>query len=234
MSKCNNFRGAAWPDNMASILNKAGFYWDAFKGRLTVRRDREPIDSVARLQEFVSTRSVFVAQKTLYSYVKMRMGTRYPRMFEDDMLIVSVDIAKHHVFAGCLSDLAIYAVAIALHEQPVSNDDRRALALQCFEAALREISAEAPEQFSAQEVIDEFGRRLELTDWRVGALHPDNFTASPRALYRWAPIADRLKKFDAEIVENSVRYNWRDIREQYHKRLDAAALCANWSRQTAG
>ena len=56
---------------------------------------------------------------------------------------------------------------------------------------------------------------------------------SPAALVRWAPIADKLKKFDSEIVENSVKFAWRDIREQFNKRLDAAAVAADWTRQPA-
>ncbi|EIM73317.1 hypothetical protein A33O_16150 [Nitratireductor aquibiodomus RA22] len=39
------------------------------------------------------------------------MGTRYPSMFEDDVFIGSINIAKLHVFAACLSDLTIHAVA---------------------------------------------------------------------------------------------------------------------------
>ena len=216
---------------MVSILNKAGYYWIAFKGRLTVRRDREPIDSVARLQEFVATRSVFVAQKTLYSYVKTRMGIRYPAMFEDANVIASVNIAKMHFFAACLSDMTVYAVAHALYDYPVGNEERQELALWIFRAGLRENVDEAPLEFSAQDAIDAFERRLAETDWRNGAREPESFTESPRALFRWAPIADRLKEFDGEIVENSVKFTWREIREHYRRRLDAGAVFTDWSRQ---
>ena len=71
------------------------------------------------------------------------------------------------------------------------------------------------------------------TDWQHAARQPDNFTRSPQALVRWAPIADKLKKFDSEIVENSVKYAWRDIREQFNKRLDTAAVVADRAARTA-
>ena len=121
-------------------------------------------------------------------------------------------------------------MAVGLHDQPVGNDERQAMALRCYEAGLRQTVGEAPGQFPANDYIDEFKRRLAQTDWRVGALKPENFTASPGALVRWAPIADKLKKFDAEIVENSVKFSWREIREQFRKRIDARGA---WRRLVA-
>lgn len=218
---------------MTSIRKRARDLWQAASGLLRTRRDTTPIDSVAKLREFVATRSAYIGQKTLYNYVRARMGIRYPQMFEDEQIIASLNIAKWHVLAGCLSDLTIFAVATAMHDQPIDNNSRHAMARQCYEAALCENMDEQPsERFSIQDSIDEFERRLEGMDWARGALLPENFTRSPQALYRWAPIADNLKKFDAEIVENSMKYAWRDIREQFHKRIDAASVYADWSRST--
>jgi hypothetical protein len=195
-------------------------------------RDTGPIDSVAALEDFIATRSAYVAQKTLYGYVKTRMGIRYPAMFEDKKIIASLNIAKLEVFAACLSDLTTYAVATVL---PAGDDGARlSMARRCYAAGLRANAGEESSEFSPQTASDEFERRLALTDWRVRARTPDNFSESPRALVRWAPIEDKLKKFDTEIVENSVKFAWRDIREQFRKRLDADAVAADWARQPAG
>jgi hypothetical protein len=43
---------------------------------------------------------------------------------------------------------------------------------------------------------------------------------------RWAPIAAELKQFDSEIVENSIKFKWRDTRRDFERRLDAAAVAA--------
>ena len=74
-----------------------------FAARFGTRRDKGPIDSPEKLNQFVATRSAFIAQKTLYGYLKTRMGTSYPRMFEDDVFVSSINIAKMHVFSACLS-----------------------------------------------------------------------------------------------------------------------------------
>jgi hypothetical protein len=222
--------GSAARHRMNAIWEKAGAFLRDAASLLRSRRDTTPIDSVAALEGFVTTRSTYIAQKTLYGYVKARMGTRYPAMFEDKNIIASLNIAKMYVFAACLSDLTIYAVATVMHERPVGNNDRQEMARRCYAAGLRETAADAPAEFSAQDCTEEFARRLAETDWRRGALQPENFTCSPRALVRWAPIADNLKKFDSEIIENSVKYAWRDIREQFRNRINGDAVSADWPR----
>jgi len=96
---------------LSQILRKARALLPEFVGRLTVRRESGPIATVDELAGFVSTRAAFTAQKTLYGYLKTRMGTRYPTMFEDDAFVASIDIAKLHVYAACLADLALFAVS---------------------------------------------------------------------------------------------------------------------------
>jgi len=219
---------------MASIWRNPGDLWRSAVALLRTRSETAPIDSVAKLSEFVATRSAYVAQKTLYGYVKTRMGARYPAMFEDKNIIASLNIAKVQMFAACLSDLTVYAVATALHESDMSSDTCIALARQCYVDGLRRNTGGAPEQFSRQDCIDQFERRLGLTDWLELGRQPETFNCSPSALVRWAPIEEKLKRLDREVIENSVKFGWRDIRDQFRKRLDAAAVCADWALRAEG
>lgn len=193
--------------------------WRAVVSALTFRRDTSPIDSSAAVERFVATRAAFVAQKTLYGYLKTRIGTRYPRVFDDPVYVRSINIAKFNVYEACLSDLAIFAAAAALKDQPVTDEARRALAMRCLTRGLEENLGEAPAEFFPEAARQAFVERLDRTDWLAGALHRDNFSQSPIALVKWAPIADRLKEEDSEIVQNSIKFTWRDIREQFKKRL---------------
>lgn len=216
---------------MSTILETAGGLWRQVSGLLSIRGQNDPIDSLASLEAFAVTRSAYLAQKTLYSYVKARMGIRYPAMFEDANVVKSLNIAKMNVFAACLSDLTVYAVAQATHGRPLGNDERQALALAFYRTGLHENADAAPEEFSAPAAVSTFTQRLAETEWQKAARVPENFTDSPKALFRWAPIADNLKKFDREIIDNSVKFAWRDIREQFMKRLDADAVEADRLRQ---
>ncbi|WP_340120153.1 hypothetical protein [Pelagibius sp. 7325] len=222
------------------LVDRAKALVPEFMARLTVRRDSGPIDSVDSLCGFVSTRAAYVAQKTLYGYLKTRMGTRYPHVFEDEVFITSVDIAKLQIYAACLSDLAIFAVSRVLQDAPAGPgaslpaaslpdaETCRALALHCFERGLADNAGQAGAvaAFSPEEALAAFRRRLAFWDWDGGPQGRAIFTESPAALVRWAPIAQALKKHDAEIVENSIKFTWRDVRQALDKRVDGAAVLA--------
>ena len=193
------------------------------------RADSFPIDTIERLADFITSRAAFVSQKKLYGYLKERIGTRWPSMFEDEVFRTSITIASMRIFAACLSDLTIHAVAHALARSGETDEVKAALALRLYERGLQENLVEPTDGFDADQAIAEFERRLEGTDWTFGSLLPANFTRSPAALLRWAPIADKYKKFDAEIVENSLKFAWVDIREQFARRLDAEAIARDVS-----
>jgi hypothetical protein len=69
--------------------------------------------------------------------------------------------------------------------------------------------------------------RLSNTDWKIEAKDRSIFTESPKALYRWAPIAENLKKQDADIIVNSINFTWSEIRQRFLRRLDVSAVCSS-------
>ena len=215
----------------------AGQYGEAVKwvretaSRLFVRLDRLPIDSVERLFEFVSTRAALIAQKKLYGYLKERMGTRYPKMFDDATFVKSIDIAKMHVFAACLSDLAIHAVAAVTAGSQLDRAARREMAMLCYRAGLAANEDEAAKVATSAAWLSAFEERLDHTLWENIAAGASAFTESPKALIEWAPIAPELKAMDRDIVENSIRFAWNEVRQDFRERLDAAAVVADWERR---
>lgn len=217
----NVTKNASTPDTGGSLVR---IMLREFGGRLWRRSRTEPIDSLAALSRFVATRSSYVAQKTLYGYLKARMGTRYPSMFENEVFVQSINIAKFNLFAACLSDLTIYSVAHATKDLGGTPSLRRTIALECYAEALRENNAEAPPEFDRKEAVASFTRRLDETDWRYAALQRENFTHSPRALYRWAPIAPELKSDDTDILANSISFAWSEVRQGFLRTLDVDAV----------
>lgn len=214
-------------NNTADISNGYLGRLGRLASRLLSRRERGPIDSLSAMNGFVSTRAAYIAQKTLYGYLKTRIGTRYPKVVEDEAFVESVNIAKMNVFAACVSDLAVYAVGRALRDVDLPDRDRRMIALECFDRALAANAAQITSVFDPNEPRADFLLRMDGTDWAHGAYQRENFTRSPSALVRWAPIAPELKKFDAEIVENSVKFAWNEIRLDYERRLDAQSVAAD-------
>jgi hypothetical protein len=216
-----------------SFIKKTAEFWSNFSGRLTFRHESGPIDSIARLTDFATTRASFVAQKTLYGYLKTRMGTRYPSMFEDPIFVDSINIAKLHVYAGCLSDFTVYAIAYALQGHPANDKLRCLIARQCFETGLanNEEQVGGVKQFSRADAVAEFEARLRATTWADSAVGRENFAHSATMLMTWAPIAPELKKYDSEVVKNSIMFAWHGIREQFKKRVDQGKISAEASQR---
>jgi hypothetical protein len=160
----------------------------------------------------------------MYGYIQTRMGMQYPIMFQDKDFVKSMNIAKMHIFEACLSDLTIYAIAEATSGSDISNEDRSELAMHCYRSAIEANVQHAPTEHWAGTVIRDFEKRLTGTDWQMGALRPENFTRSPLALVRWSPIAPELKRHDTPIIENSIKFAWIEVREEYRQLLDRPAI----------
>ena len=63
--------------------------------------------------------------------------------------------------------------------------------------------------------------RLSRCDWHAFDDDECAFTASPEALVRHAPIIPELMALDEEIVRNSVRFRWQEVRRELRATLDA-------------
>ena len=192
---------------------------------LTFKRDTSALDSVAAIERFVSSRSAFVTQKKLYGYLKTRMGTKWPTVFADEVYRQSINIAAAQIFAASLSDLTIHAVATALKGDAVSDAEKAGIARRLYAYGIAENEpVNSAHGLDSAVAIAEFDKRLVGTDWNFGALMAENFNRSPVALLKWSPIADELKRFDGEIVENSMKFAWIEVRREFAARLDASAI----------
>jgi hypothetical protein len=211
---------------MAGLLERAGRFVGEFAARLRVTRETGPIDTTAEMRRFARTRASFVGQKKLYEYLKTRIGTRYPTAFENEAFVASINIAKLHVFAACLSDLTVHVVAKATAGSGLPHEMRAAAALGCFVEGLGETAGAGVDSGMVATWREAFEKRLADLHWENVAVGHDAFSASPKALVRWAPIADELKRQDAEIVRNSVRFAWNEVIRDFRERADVARLAA--------
>jgi hypothetical protein len=222
-------------DLISDLINRFVETGKMVVSALTVRRDTAPLNSVEALERFVSGRSAFVTQKKLYGYLKTRMGTKWPTVFADDVYRQSINIAAAQIFAASLSDLTIHAVATALEGDSISNETKTAIARRIFKFGIAENEGvNMAYGLESESARADFEKRLEGTDWTFGALRAENFNRSPAALLKWSPIADELKKFDGEIVENSMKFAWIDVRRDFAARLDAPAIVREVQAQGRG
>lgn len=195
--------------------------------RFLQRRRLQPIRDAAGLRSFLQTRASYVAQMTLYGYLRTRSGTRFPELFNDDHFVKSINIAKWHVWLACLSDLAAYAGGMLRRNARATDAAVERLMRGLIDEILTEtgIPPEAGPEYPAH--ADRVRARLALCDWAAQADGDGPFVESPSALVYWAPIVEELKVLDEEIVRNSVRFRWNEIRAQLRRALDASAVMDN-------
>jgi hypothetical protein len=188
------------------------------------RKRQAPIVDPDGLAQFLQTRASFIAQTSLYGYLRTRAGTRYPELFDNDPFVAGINIAKWQVWLACLSDLAVYSGGMLAREPGASVQRVDALIRSLVDRILKDtgIPADAGPDFVAyRQVVCE---RLAACDWATVPDGEDAFTESPDAVVRWAPVVDTFKQLDEAIVKNSVRFRWQEVRRDLRQYLVPEAL----------
>jgi hypothetical protein len=177
---------------------------------------KKKIKNIDQLENFIQTKSAWVTQVTLYSYLKTRMGTRYVLHFDNDVFMSSLNIAKWNIYSVALQDLTFFTFSylkVNFNYQDISQ------AKEIFNKILDdEISNKMPLDI-IEEAKRTFNERLQNLNWET--YYKDlPFNPSALSLYKWAPIAEELKSLDRKIVLNSMILKWDIIRNEFEKLIE--------------
>jgi hypothetical protein len=195
--------------------------WVLFRSYLGFGRPLRqlPIANPAELAGFIESRASFVAQTSLYGYLRTRAGQRYPQLFENASFITAINIAKWQIWLACVSDLTVYAGGLLHRAMPGASARLTPLLLAAVEEVFTRtgVPADAGPEFIA--ATEDVRRRIAATAWSMIPDDGEAFSESPQALIKWAPIVDQLKTLDEPIVINSVRFRWQEIRRDLRQSL---------------
>lgn len=192
---------------------------------LLPRRRKSKIIDTENFVDFLHQRSAYIAQSTLFGYLKTRMGIGFPNFFQDPRFARTIEDARLHVFIACLGDLTVFGVALAAADGRLEKSACVTAAERCFGAAL-DRALDPGNRLKAAEAPVDFSRRARSVDWTSAHLGEAAFVTSPKALSDAAPVSDRFRRADREIVMNSMRFHWRDVRDELRRALDAPAVAA--------
>jgi len=171
--------------------------------------------SLDDLEYFIQSKSAWVSQVTLYSYLKTRMGTRYVLHFENDEFMKSVNLAKWNIYAVALQDLTFFTFSYLKANFNYQDVDK---AKEIFLKILDdEILNKMPEDI-IEEAKKNFDQRFQKIDWNI-YFNDLPFNPSALSLYKWAPIAEELKTLDRKIVLNSVILKWDIVKKEFKERV---------------
>jgi len=177
---------------------------------------KKKIKDLDDLENFIQSKSAWVAQVTLYGYLKTRMGTRYVLHFENDVFMSSVNLAKWNIYSVALQDLTFYIFSY-LNNNFNYNDLNKAK--EIFSKILDdEISNKMPLDI-VKKAKEDFDNRLKNINWEI-YFKDLPFNLSALSLYKWAPIAEDLKTLDRKIVLNSAILKWNVVEKEFKERIN--------------
>ena len=178
------------------------------------------IKTLFDLEEFIQTKSAIITQQTLYGYLKTRIGTRHVMLFGDEQFSKSIDIAKWNIYTVSIQDLCLYCFSYLASNNLCNNMD---LATDVFHRILDGEKKNGLEDLIYQNAIKDFDERVKSIHWKTYC-EGECFEKSSYALYRWAPIADELKKLDKSIVIRSMELKWDNLKKDFIKLIDFDTL----------
>jgi hypothetical protein len=168
------------------------------------------INSKKDLKNFIQERSAHVTQTTLYGYIKTRIGSRYAMMFEDEVFLKSINLAKWNIYMDALIDCTFYVFSYLIDKKNLKQND----ALEIFTEIIEDEKNNGLEDKIFEATKLKFNQRLKEIEWKK--YHQDNpFKNSGLSLLKWSPIAENLKILDKTIVLNSIKLKWNLIENEF-------------------
>ena len=177
---------------------------------------KKKIKNLDELEDFIQTKSAWVAQVTLYGYLKTRMGTRYVLHFENDKFMSSVNVAKWNIYSVALQDLTFFIFSYL-------KVNFNYLKIEKVEETFSKILDDEISNKMPLDIIEDakknFSERLQSINWDT-YFNDLPFNPSALSLYKWAPIAEELKTLDRKIVLNSVILKWDVVKKEFKERIE--------------
>ena len=205
---------------MSSLLVKIRTILNDFKDYLIPYKsvsDRvKVLENISDLKKYTQEQSAQVVQTTLYGYLKTRMGVQHVLMFEDKVFLESINIAKWNIYLTAIADLLLFCFSVLVERKNLKETD---LVLKYYNEILDEEISNGLSKNDYDKYLEEFKQRLRAINWQNHHLEKP-FYQSGEALFKWAPIADELKKFDKKIVLNSIKHKWNLVSSDFYKLVD--------------
>ena len=196
--------------NLKNIINTLGDMRNYLFPIKKFTNKFQNINSKEDLRNFIQERSAHVTQTTLYGYIKTRIGSRYAMMFEDEVFLKSINLAKWNIYMAALTDCTFYVFSYLIDKKNLKQND----ALEIFIEIIENEKSNGLEIKLFENTKLEFNRRLKEVDWKT--YYQDNpFKNSGMSLLKWSPIAENLKVFDKEIVLNSIKLKWNLVENDF-------------------
>jgi hypothetical protein len=190
-----------------------------FLKTLTLGMQRNRVSDRAGLVTEIGAGAAFLAQGSGFSYIRARSGTMGPRLMQDAGFGRGMERCKWEGFAAAAGDL-ILIVEGGLRPRAATGPG-------FWQALYRDVLAAHP----VPEHRPDWSDRIAGFEGRLAA----HLAAPPRGIedichhsaeviLEFAPVEDRIRALDHEMVTNNVKFRFIEHVDGLRKRLDWAAL----------
>lgn len=184
--------------------------------------------------EAIRAGSAFLAQGSIYSYLRARTLLAGPKLFDNDDFIFALEICKWEAFASAAQDLIIILegdmremdlgdrsalpdTLVALYEQTLAlesvPDHRADSGLHDLVACFRPRIAEA--LLNPPRTADEIS------------------PGTARIIMQHAPVEDPIRVSDLPMVQNNLAFRFVDYKRRMRRDFDYPAIAATIAQHTA-
>jgi hypothetical protein len=185
-----------------------------------------PIADRASLADFIDTRAAFLAQKSIWDYVRGRSGPYFTMIVKEQVFLDGVEIARWRNYPFGLSIVAemVHGALLPFSGQPAP-----------LAATLCDLALDVFGRYPVPQALgeEEWARaRAELAT-RCGqiALHPpkpvkDIPLPFAQVFFDNMPIHERLRENDFELIRNQLRVNLISMHRDFVRFANLPAVAA--------
>ncbi len=186
-----------------------------------------PIDDHASLVNFLDTRAAFLAQKSIWDYVRGRSGPYFSMIVKEKAFLDGVDVARWKNYPYGLSIVAemVHGALLPVAGEPVPLAHAlRETALDAFDRYPVPAALGAAEWTQAR---GELSARIDAV-----ALHPPKDVKDiplpfAKVFFDTMPIHERLRENDFELITNQLRATLLGMHRDFLKYAKLEMLAAN-------
>lgn len=179
------------------------------------------------LAEAIRSGAAYLAQGSVYSYLRARTGMAGPRLFQDENFAFALDICKWEGFACAAQDLVLILEGDLRGYDLGPREGLADALVSLYEAALaREPAPEHRAQTGWDDAVAEFRLRLGEALAAPARKAEDISVATAQRLMRHAPVEEAIRISDIGMVRNNVAFRFVDYKRRMRQDIDYPAIAA--------
>ncbi len=184
--------------------------------------------------EAIRAGAAFLAQGSVYSYLRARTLLAGPKLFQNDDFVFALEICKWEGFASAAQDL-ILILENDLRDHDLGDRARlpsTLVALYETTLALEPVPEHRADK-GWSDLVTDFRLRVEEAVEKPPRAADEICPGTARVLMRHAPVEDPIRVSDLPMVQNNLAFRFVDYKRRMRRDFDYPAIASAIARRSA-